>query len=62
MKTMNDLTVLNATNIALGLAVAALWAILLGGVVAELLDRRRRRHAQEHRPALRLVPPPRRVA
>jgi hypothetical protein len=60
---MPQLTLLNATNVLLGLATAALWICLGIGLVQELIDRRRQRTAKASRPALRLVAPtPRRAA
>ena len=59
---MNELTVLNGTNVALGLATLTLWSILLTGVIQELRDRRRQHREGKHRPALRLVPRPRKAA
>jgi len=60
---MPELTLLNATNVLLGLATLALWICLGLGLVQEALDRRRERTAQGSRPPLRLVPPtPRRAA
>jgi hypothetical protein len=60
---MPQLTLLNATNILLGLATLALWICLGIGLVQELIDRRRERTAKAPQPALRLVTPtPRRAA
>jgi hypothetical protein len=60
---MPQLTLLNATNVLLGLATLALWICLGIGLVQEVLDRRRTRLARQARPQLRLVPPePRRAA
>ncbi len=60
---MPQLTLLNATNVLLGLATVALWICLGIGLVQELIDRRRERSAKASRPVLRLVAPtPRRAA
>ncbi len=59
---MNEITVLNLTNIALGLATLFLWGVIVVGIVEEVRDRRRNRLAREHRAPLRLVPPPRKAA
>lgn len=59
---MPQLTLLNATNVLLGLATLALWICLGIGLVQEALDRRRERTAREARPQIRLVSPtPRRA-
>ncbi len=55
---MRELTALNLTNIALGVATLCLWAMVLTGLVQEVRDRRRRRTGQEKHPHLRLLPPP----
>ncbi len=59
---MNELTVLNGTNVALGLATIVLWSVLISSVVQEMIDRRRQRDQEKNRPALHLVPPPRKAA
>lgn len=58
---MNEVTVLNLTNIVLGLGVLTLWVVVGRSIVQELADRRRRRKQGEH-PHLRLVAPPEKAA
>ncbi len=59
---MNDFTVLHFTNVALGLAVLALWSVIITGVVQDLRERKRRREVRDARAQMHLVPPPSKAA
>jgi hypothetical protein len=54
---MSELTLLNATNVLLGVATLSLWICLGVGLVQEALDRRRERTVRQSRAQLRLVSP-----